>query len=153
MEIARQIADLPVRRGGEGSFRVLLVTSRESGRWVVPKGWPWPDREEWVSAAEEAREEAGVLGIADPKSIGSFRYRKRRPMDTMLVDVTVYRLDVTEQLATWPECEERRRSWFTLIEAASSTLRRPMEARSQRLRRSHASANTWTAPPMTPLPS
>ena len=119
MEIARQIADLPVRRGGEGSFRVLLVTSRESGRWVVPKGWPWPDREEWVSAAEEAREEAGVLGIADPKSIGSFRYRKRRPMDTMLVDVTVYRLDVTEQLATWPECEERRRSWFPLIEAAA----------------------------------
>jgi 8-oxo-dGTP pyrophosphatase MutT (NUDIX family) len=119
MEIARQIAALPVRRGDEGSLLLLLVTTRETGRWVIPKGWPWPDREEWPSAAEEAREEAGVLGKADHKSIGSFRYRKRQPIGTMLVDVTVYRLEVTEQLEAWPECEERQRSWFSLTEAAA----------------------------------
>ena len=119
MEVARQIAALPVRRGTQGSLLVLLVTSRESGRWVIPKGWPWPDREEWASAAEEAREEAGILGKADQKSIGSFRYHKRQPIGTLLVDVTVYRFEVTEQLATWPECEERQRSWFSLTEAAA----------------------------------
>jgi 8-oxo-dGTP pyrophosphatase MutT (NUDIX family) len=119
MEVARQIAALPVRRGTEGSFLVLLVTSRETGRWVIPKGWPWPDREEWASAAEEAWEEAGVLGKADQVSIGSYRYRKRQPLGTMLVDVTVYRLEVTEQLAIWPECEERQRSWFGPTEAAA----------------------------------
>ena len=119
MEVARQIAALPVHRDTEGSLLVLLVTSRESGRWVIPKGWPWPDREDWASAAEEAREEAGVLGKADQKSIGSFRYRKRQPLGTMLVDVTVYRLEVTEQLATWPEYDERQRSWFSLTEAAA----------------------------------
>ena len=69
MDFARQIAALPVRREADGSLLVLLVTSRDRRRWVIPKGWPWPDREDCVAAAEEAREEAGVLGRA--QSIGS----------------------------------------------------------------------------------
>ena len=120
MEITRQIAALPVRQRNDGLLLVLLVTSRETGRWVIPKGWPWPDREEWVSAAEEAREEAGVLGWTHPTSIGIFTYDKRRPTGAVPVRVTVYRLEVTEELATWPECNERQRCWFTLSEAAAA---------------------------------
>jgi 8-oxo-dGTP pyrophosphatase MutT (NUDIX family) len=67
MEFARQVAALPVRRNPDGSLSVLLVTSRETRRWVIPKGWPWPDRDDYVAATEEAREEAGVLGLALPK--------------------------------------------------------------------------------------
>jgi 8-oxo-dGTP pyrophosphatase MutT (NUDIX family) len=72
MELARQIAALPVRYGRDGLVLVLLVTSRETGRWVLPKGCPWPHCEEWMSAAEEAREEAGVVGTIHPASIGSY---------------------------------------------------------------------------------
>ena len=45
MKLARQIAALPVRYSHDGLVLVLLVTSRETARWVIPKGWPWPDRE------------------------------------------------------------------------------------------------------------
>jgi uncharacterized protein len=120
MTLARQIAALPVRYGHDGLVLVLLVTSRQTGRWVIPKGWPWPDREEWISAAEEAREEAGVLGTMYPTSIGSYKYDKRHPSGALAVHVTVFRLEVTEELATWPECTERKRSWFSLTEAAAA---------------------------------
>jgi uncharacterized protein len=73
-----------------------------------------------MSAAEEAREEAGVLGWTHPTSIGIFTYDKRRPTGSVPVQVTVYRLEVTEELATWPECNERQRYWFTLSEAAAA---------------------------------
>ena len=110
MELARQIAALPVRHWHDGSLLVLLITSRGTGRWLIPKGWPWPDCEEWVTAREEAREEAGVLGKTHPESIGSYTYDKRGRTGVVPVQVTVYRLDVTEELATWPECDQRRRS-------------------------------------------
>jgi 8-oxo-dGTP pyrophosphatase MutT (NUDIX family) len=119
MELARQIAALPVHYRNDGTVHVLLVTSRETGRWVIPKGWPWPDCEEWMGAAEEAREEAGVLGTTHPTSIGSYTYNKRRATGAVAVHVTVYRLEVTEELATWPQCHQRKRSWFTMPEAAA----------------------------------
>jgi uncharacterized protein len=119
MKLARQIAALPVRYTHDGLVLVLLVTSRETARWVIPKGWPWPDCEEWISAAEEAREEAGVLGRIHSASIGSYQYDKRQPTGALAVHVTVFRLEVTEELGTWPECNQRKRSWFSLTEAAA----------------------------------
>jgi 8-oxo-dGTP pyrophosphatase MutT (NUDIX family) len=119
MKLARQIAALPVRYTHDGLVLVLLVTSRETARWVIPKGWPWPDCEEWISAAEEAREEAGVLGMIHPASIGSYQYDKRQPTGALAVHVTVFRLEVTEELAAWPEGNQRKRSWFSLTEAAA----------------------------------
>jgi len=120
MELARQIAALPVRYRHDGLLLVLLVTSREARRWVIPKGWPWPDCEEWMSAAEEAREEPGVLGTPHPISIGTYMYEKRRLTAAVVVHVTVYRLEVTEELATWPECNQRKRLWFGQTEAAAA---------------------------------
>jgi 8-oxo-dGTP pyrophosphatase MutT (NUDIX family) len=62
MEFARPVAALPVRRERDGSVQVLLVTSRETAGWVIPKGWPWHNCEDCVPAAQGAREKAGVLG-------------------------------------------------------------------------------------------
>lgn len=73
-----------------------------------------------MSAAEEAREEAGVLGRIHPTSIGSFKYKKRQSTGAVAVHVAVYRLEVREELATWPECNQRKRSWFTITEAAAA---------------------------------
>lgn len=85
---------------------------------MIPKGWPWPDREDHVAAAEEAREEAGVLGVAHPESIGCYTYQKRQQAGLIPVRVNVYLLEVTDELASWPERNQRERVWFTLTDAA-----------------------------------
>jgi len=119
MELARQVAALPMRRNPDGSLSVLLVTSRQTRRWVIPKGWPWPDREDHVAAAEEAREEAGVLGLALAESIGSYTYRKNYPAGPIAVRVHVYLLEVREELLSWPEQDQRERAWFELPDAVA----------------------------------
>jgi 8-oxo-dGTP pyrophosphatase MutT (NUDIX family) len=120
IEFSRQVGALPVRRGPDGVLNVLLVTTLQTQRWIIPKGWPLPGRQDWAAAAVEAREEAGVLGEACEGSIGSYTYEKRRPSGSVPVRVSVYLLDVQEELETWPECARRRRAWFTLAEAAEA---------------------------------
>jgi 8-oxo-dGTP pyrophosphatase MutT (NUDIX family) len=120
MELAQQVGALPVRRNADGSLLVLLVTTLQTQRWIIPKGWPWPGQHDHAAAAEEAREEAGVLGEAYTGSIGSYTYEKRRASGLVPVRVTVYLLEVREELETWPECEQRQRAWFTPSEAAAA---------------------------------
>jgi 8-oxo-dGTP pyrophosphatase MutT (NUDIX family) len=120
MELARQVGALPVRRGPDGTLLVLLVTTLQTQRWVIPKGWPWPEQQDYAAAAEEAREEAGVLGEARAASIGSYTYEKRRSSGSVPVRVAVYLLEVREELETWPECQRRQRAWFTPSEAAAA---------------------------------
>ena len=120
MEFSRQVAALPVRRGPDGALLVMLVTTLQTQRWIIPKGWPWPDQYDYLSAAAEAREEAGVLGEARAASIGSYTYQKRRQSGSVLVRVAVFLLEVEEELETWPECERRQRAWFTLSDAAAA---------------------------------
>jgi 8-oxo-dGTP pyrophosphatase MutT (NUDIX family) len=117
MEAARQIGALPVRREADGTASVLLVTSRETRRWVIPKGWPWPGSEDWLAATEEAREEAGIVGNVQPDAIGSFTYEKRHAQGHTSVRVIVYLLEVTGVLEDWPEKGQRQRAWFTLADA------------------------------------
>ena len=117
--LARQVAALPVRRTADGTPLVMLVTTLQTQRWIIPKGWPWPGEHDHTSAAEEAREEAGVLGEAYVESIGSYTYEKRRSSGPVSVRVSVYLLDVREELATWPESGQRQRAWFTLDDAAA----------------------------------
>jgi len=119
MDLAHQVAALPVRREPDGSLLVLLVTTLQTHRWIIPKGWPLPGRQDCAAAAEEAREEAGVLGEVGVTSIGTFMYEKRRPSGLVSVQVAVYLLEVREELETWPECERRQRAWFTLPDAAA----------------------------------
>ena len=113
-----QVAALPIRRSDSGAVEVMLVTSRETRRWVVPKGWPWRKVANHDAAAGEAWEEAGVRGLANPKSIGSFTYDKRRKTEVRALKVLVYLLEVTEVAPTWPEHEQRQRDWFSPADAA-----------------------------------
>jgi 8-oxo-dGTP pyrophosphatase MutT (NUDIX family) len=119
MDTAHQVAALVVRRTSEGAPLVLLVTSRETGRWVIPKGWPQPDQPDHVTASQEALEEAGVTGFVLPRSIGSYLYRKRLPTETIDVRVQVFVLNCTNQLASWRESNQRQRLWCTPAVAAS----------------------------------
>jgi 8-oxo-dGTP pyrophosphatase MutT (NUDIX family) len=103
-----------------GALEVLLVTSRETRRWVIPKGWPWPELADHLAAAEEAREEAGLLGAIESTAFGTYVYQKRFPDRTAEVGVDAYLLWVAEELEDWPERAERRRVWFTPDAAAEA---------------------------------
>lgn len=120
LELNRQVAALPIRRDASGDLQVLLVTSRETCRWVIPKGWPWSDRADHLAAGEEAWEEAGVRGTLDPDVIGTFHYDKRRRNDMLPITVSVYLLTVETISDKWPESHERKRAWFSVAEAAQS---------------------------------
>lgn len=114
----RQVAALPIRHAAGGTLQVLLVTSRETKRWVIPKGWPWPDLEDHLAAAEEAREEAGVEGVASAVVLGTYVYDKRLRKGARSVSVTVFLLEVTRELKRWPERPERERCWVSPADAA-----------------------------------
>ena len=120
--ITRQIAALPYRSSGtayDAPVSILLVTSRDSGRWVVPKGNPGAAVSPHAAAAVEAEEEAGVRGAVCPTPLGTYRYRKRRANGASLMfDVDVYPLAVTQELTVWKEASQRERRWFPLAEAA-----------------------------------
>jgi uncharacterized protein len=119
----RQIAALPYRSAGtayDAPVSILLVTSRESGRWVVPKGNPGTGTSPHSAAAVEAEEEAGVRGSVCPTPLGTYRYRKRRSNGaSLMLDVDLYPLLVTQELPTWKEAGQRERRWFPLAEAAN----------------------------------
>src|SRR3984893_9736085 len=90
-----QYAALPYRRKGNSSTEVLLVTSRETGRWIIPKGWPRKGKAPHKAEAREAREEACVLGKIERRAIGSFSYEKRlKGGKTVVCDVKVFPLKV-----------------------------------------------------------
>ena len=120
----RQIAALPYRAEGsaiDSVVRVLLVTSRETKRWVIPKGNPVSGVAAHTAALMEAEEEAGVRGLVCPTPLGSYRYRKRRQNGAaLMLDVDVFPLAVSHELDTWKEQGERERRWFSLADAAAA---------------------------------
>jgi predicted phosphate transport protein (TIGR00153 family) len=106
---------------------VLLVTSRESRRWVIPKGNQESGLSPHAAAAVEAEEEAGVVGAVCPTPIGSYRYRKRRKTGaSLMLDVDVYPLAVSRELGEWKEDAQRERRWFSLAEAAKAVEERDL---------------------------
>lgn len=116
--IEKQCAALPVRRQS-GKTEVLLVTSRETRRWVIPKGWPVSGLTNAQSAAREALEEAGIEGKIGDLPVGTFRYGKRRKDGTIVpCSVDVYRLDVGTEHADWRESHQRERQWVEPVTAA-----------------------------------
>lgn len=101
-----------------GTGRVLLITSRGTGRWVIPKGWPMAGRSLPGAAAQEAWEEAGVTGQVEHKEIGRYSYDKAQDSGfSITVEVAVFALHVEKLLDKFPEDDERERKWFTLAEA------------------------------------
>ena len=103
----------------DGETLVLLVTSRDTGRWVLPKGWAEKRLTGGELAAKEAYEEAGIEGEVIGGSVGSYTYEKHLPRGkNMDCVVDVFPMRVVRLLDKWPESKQRRREWFTLAQAA-----------------------------------
>lgn len=113
-----QIAAMPVRIGPDGAPEILLVTSRTTRRWIVPKGWPMKAHKDSDAAAREAFEEAGVIGKVSEKPTGRYTYWKRMSDHFALCEVKLYLLEVERQLDAWAEQKERHCRWFKLADAA-----------------------------------
>ena len=113
----RQCAALPFKEE-DGETLVMLITSRETGRWILPKGWAEKRLTEAELAAKEAYEEAGIIGQISPMPISCYHYTKRMPVETKICAVNIYPLRVTQLLDDWKEVHQRRRQWFTLAQAA-----------------------------------
>jgi 8-oxo-dGTP pyrophosphatase MutT (NUDIX family) len=114
----RQVAALPLAIQ-DGQTMVMLVTTRGTGRWMLPKGWAEVGVAPHDVAAKEALEEAGLLGEVEPKLVGDFTYEKRlNSGQAVLCKVSVYPFWVTQQLESWREQHQRQARWFTLAEAA-----------------------------------
>lgn len=120
---ARQVAALCWRKR-RGAVEVLLITSRETRRWVVPKGWPMEGLKDYNAARVEAFEEAGVEGRVARRPIGSFRYAKREEGESFPVRVAVYSFEVQREKKNWPESRERKREWFD-VEGAATRVQEP----------------------------
>jgi 8-oxo-dGTP pyrophosphatase MutT (NUDIX family) len=115
-----QSAALPWRRSPTGEVEVMLITSRDTRRWVIPKGWPIKGLNSRGTAAQEAFEEAGLIGQIAKKPIGTFHYDKRlRSGRVQHVRVTVFPLQVTEERAVWPELGQREKLWVAPAQAGA----------------------------------
>ena len=118
-DIGRQIAALPMHWDRKGNLSVLMVTSRDTGRWVMPKGWRMDGKKPWVAAEIEALEEAGAEGHIGSDVIGIYHYDKILDDGSALpCEVTVYPMIVERLRKRWKERRERKRRWFTPRAAA-----------------------------------
>lgn len=117
-ERVRQVAAIPFRLTQDGGLEVMLVTSRETRRFIVPKGWPMKGKSGRKAATIEAEEEAGVVGKTLKEPAGTYSYWKRLAARFVRVDVTVYLLAVSEERADWRERGSRQRSWLSPADAA-----------------------------------
>jgi ADP-ribose pyrophosphatase YjhB (NUDIX family) len=113
-----QVGAVPVRYAPDGSAEVLLVTTRTTKRWTVPKGWPIKGLKAHDAAAREAREEAGVVGKIHKKSVGHYLYWKQTADQALLCNVRLFVLTVKGQLDIWPERDQRLQQWFKQNDAA-----------------------------------
>jgi 8-oxo-dGTP pyrophosphatase MutT (NUDIX family) len=99
----------------------MLVTSKGTGRRIIPKGWPTKRRAPHVAAAREALEEAGVVGKVETRPLGSYSYAKQLKNGRAITcEVHVFPLEVTRQQKSWLEKGAREIRWFTPIEAAAT---------------------------------
>ena len=117
---ALQYAALPWRIGEGGLREVMLLTTRETRRWVIPKGWPMKGRKPADVARQEAYEEAGLIGrIGGKRPLGNFHYEKRLATKAVICEVWVFLFRVERQLDDWPEKGQRECRWFDANEAAA----------------------------------
>ena len=106
-------------RNQEQGLEILVVTSRDSGRWIIPKGWPMKRKKPHEAAAIEAWEEAGVRGEVLGKPVGHYTYLKLLDNgDVVPVVVDVFQLEVQEVRTHFKEQGERQLAWVTPDEAA-----------------------------------
>lgn len=100
--------------------QILLVTSRERGRWIIPKGWPVEGETPAQAAATEAYEEAGVEGKTFNVCLGLYSYTKiMEGSENLPCAVSVFPVKVKKILQTYPEMDERKRKWFSQKKAVA----------------------------------
>lgn len=113
-----QVAALPWRQGRDG-LEVMLITSRDTGRWVLPKGWPEAREPLCEAAAREAGEEAGLSGSVSTIEAGRYFYAKALSSGEQVpCEVLVFPLKVGAVADKWKERRERERRWVTPEQAA-----------------------------------
>jgi len=113
-----QVAALPWRMNGS-DVEILLITSRDTGRWVLPKGWPEAREPLSEAAAREAVEEAGLTGTVSHVEAGRYFYAKGLPSgEEVPCEVLVFPLKVDAVADKWKERRERERRWVSAREAA-----------------------------------
>lgn len=118
-DVASQVAALPFHWDMNGKLRILMITSRDRGRWVMPKGWLMNGKHPWQAAKIEALEEAGAIGFVLDQPIGTYRYEKRlRRGRVALCRVNVYPMLVDRLNSHWKEQKERNRHWFSVEKSA-----------------------------------
>jgi len=100
-------------------LEVLLVTSLRTRRWILPKGWPQDGMSLAQSAANEALEEAGVIGEIADEPIGRYHYLKEKNGSALPCVVEVFSLFVTGEQASWVEKEKRQKLWLPAERAAA----------------------------------
>jgi 8-oxo-dGTP pyrophosphatase MutT (NUDIX family) len=126
-----QFAGLPyrvVKKNGQKSIEVLLVTSRFSRRWILPKGWPMDRMTPAEAAAQEVWEEAGARGDVHDICLGLYAYDKWMSADeTLPVIVAVFPIRVREVAEDYPEADQRKRKWMSLKKAASKVAERDLK--------------------------
>lgn len=120
-------------RVGKAGAEVLLISSRETGRWVIPKGWPMEGRSGAEAAAIEAWEEAGIKGQIAEAKLGHFTYEKILNRDSKKEQalpciVDVFSLEVRKVAAQFPEQRQRRRKWFAPDKAARKVVEAELKA-------------------------
>jgi 8-oxo-dGTP pyrophosphatase MutT (NUDIX family) len=109
------------RAVSDGKVEVLLITSRETGRWVIPKGWSTQRKKPHRVARQEAWEEAGVRGNVSKKPFGHYSYEKRTATDALIpCIVQVHLLTVSDLSPDFPEKGQRRLRWCSPTEAAQA---------------------------------
>lgn len=114
-----QVAALPWREKN-GGVEIMLITSRDTGRWVLPKGWPEGAEELHEAALREAAEEAGLRGSISPVEAGRYFYGKNLKSGLQRrCEVYVYPLAVERVENKWPEKGQRIRRWFRPEQAAT----------------------------------
>ncbi|CUH89132.1 NUDIX domain protein [Phaeobacter sp. CECT 5382] len=115
-----QVAALCYRTASQGK-EVLMVTSRGTGRWILPKGWPINGKDGAESALQEAWEEAGVQkGCVEGDPIGTFSYDKELKTGLPVpVETFVYTIRDVELSDDYPEAHQRQRKWFSPQDAAN----------------------------------
>lgn len=124
-----QVAALCWRGKGENK-EVLLVTSRGTGRWILPKGWPIDGLDTWEAAMQEAWEEAGVeKGKAANEPLGEYSYDKELDGGAVApVSAQVFPIKVKSLADSFPESDQRRRKWVPARKAAEMVRERKLKA-------------------------
>src|SRR5262249_7635612 len=145
-----QYGALPYRPSARSRPQFMLVTSRETRRWIIPKGWPKKGQLPHHSAAREAFEEAGVVGAVAKRSVGSFSYEKQlKSGGAVVCEVRVFPLEVRRQNKQWPEKQERVVKWLSASQAAEKVKEPKLSAIILRLAGRYDSHQSSYCPPAT----